>query len=112
VSEQHAATDLHLHEVNGVRLFVALWGGLALLDLARLVGAAPLVQLGAISLLVAGCSLRVTRAVAVSVALIGWLLLNGFVVHRYGQLGFVGVGDLVRALLLLGVALTVAGLRR
>ena len=71
-----------------------------------------MVEAGAITLLVVGCSLGVTRAVAISVAGIGWLLLNGFVVHQYGQIGFVGVGDVARALLLLGVALTVAGLRR
>ena len=56
---------------------------------------------------------RLWPPVAIGVPFVlGWLLLNGFVVHRCGQLGFVGVGDLVRALLLLGVALTVAGLRR
>ena len=49
---------------------------------------------------------------AVSIAGIGWLLLNGFVVHEYGQLGFVGIGDVARAGLLLGVGLTVAGLHR
>ncbi len=62
--------------------------------------------------LVACCSLGVSRAVAVSAAGIGWLLLNGFVIHEYGQFGFSGVADIVRAGLLLGVALAVAGLRR
>ena len=74
-------------------------------------GAAPVVQLAATAVLVGGCSLGVSRAVAVSVAGIGWLLLNGFVVHAYGQLGFVD-GDVARAALLLAVGLTVAGLRR
>ena len=61
--------------------------------------------------LVACCSLGVSRAVAVSAAGIGWLLLNGFVIHEYGQFGFPG-RSIVRAGLLLGVALAVAGLRR
>ena len=102
---------MHVFELQATRLLVALWGGLALLDVLRLMGAAPVVQLTAVVALVAGCSLGVSRAVAVGVAGIGWLLINGFLVHQYGQLGFVGVGDVARAGLLLGVALASAGLR-
>jgi len=111
VRDQQAATHLHTLELQATRLLVALWAGLALLDVVRLMGPAPLVQLAAITALVACCSLGVSRAMSVNVAGIGWLLLNGFVVHRYGQLGFVGVGDVARAVLLLGVALTAAELR-
>jgi hypothetical protein len=91
---------------------MALWGGLALVDVGRLVGASPLVQVAAITALVAGCSYGVGNVAAVSVAGIGWLVVNGFVVHRLGQLGFVGTGDVVRAALLLGVALAAVELRR
>jgi len=78
------------------------------LDVARLAGTSSLVQVGAIAALVAGCSYHVGRVVAGCVAAIGWLLLNGFVVHQFGQLGFAGAGDVVRAVLLVAVALAVA----
>ena len=83
-----------------------------MLDVGRLVGAPPLPQVAAITVLVAGCSYGVGRLVAACVAGIGWLLLNGFVAHQLGQLGFVGLGDVVRAVLLLGVALGAAERRR
>jgi hypothetical protein len=85
---------------------------LAVLDLARVAGAPPLVQLATITALVGLCSVGTTRTVAVCVAAIGWLLANGFVVHTLGQLGFVGLGDVVRAVLLLAVALTARAVRR
>ena len=49
---------------------------------------------------------------AAGVAAIGWLVVNGFVVHSLGQLGFVGTSDLLRGLLLLAVALAAAELAR
>ena len=109
---KRAATGLHLHEVDGVRLFVTLWGGLALLDIARLVGAAPLLQLAAISLLVAGCSRGVRRATALFAS--RDRLAGGQRLRRplAGQLGFVGNGDLMRGLLLWSVALAAAELGR
>ena len=112
MSQQHVAARLHLPDLQATRPLLALWGGLALIDVGHLVGAAPLVQVAAITALVAGCSYGVGRVVAVCVAGIGWLVVNGFVVHHLGQLGFVGSGDVVRAALLLGVALTAAEVRR
>jgi len=112
VSEQHVTARLHLPDLPATRPLLALWGGLAVLDGGRLLGAAPLVEVAAITALVAGCSYGVGRLVAVCVAGIGWLLLNGFVAHQFGQLGFVGLGDVVRAVLLLCVALRVAERRR
>ena len=108
MSHPPVTTHLHLRELRATRPLIALWGGLFVLDVGRVVGAAPLAQIGAITVLVTGCSYGVGRLVAVCVAGIGWLLLNGFVAHQLGQLGFAGTGDVVRALLLLGAALTVA----
>jgi hypothetical protein len=82
------------------------------LDVGHVVGAPPVVQVGVVAALVAVCSYAATRVIAVCLAGIGWLLVNGFVVHHLGQLGFVGVGDLSRAALLLGVALVAQGMGR
>jgi hypothetical protein len=112
VSEQRVEMRLHVSELPAWRLVLALWGGLALLDTARLLGGTPAVQVAAVTALVAVCSYGVPRTVAVCVAAIGWLLVNGFVVHELGQLGFTGGGDVVRAGLLLVVALYAAGGRR
>jgi hypothetical protein len=112
VSHPHVPARLQLLDLQSTRLGIALWGGLALLDLGRSVGAAPLVQVAAVTALVGICSRGVDRVVAACVAGIGWLLLNGFVVHAWGQLGFVGTGDVVRAALVLGAALGVNELAR
>ena len=109
MSEQGVQSGLPLPELPAWRLLIALWGGLGVLDLSRLVGATTLAQEAAVMVLVAACSHRVGRTVAVCVAAIGWLLVNGFVVHELGQLAFTGAGDVVRAVLLLGVALYTAG---
>lgn len=103
------AAPLKVRRLETTRLAVALWGGLAVLDLARLLDAAPLVQVVLIAVLVAGCSRGVRRATALCVAGIGWLLVNGFVMHQFGQFAFVGLGDLGSALLLVTVALAAAG---
>lgn len=105
--------DLHLrvHDLPAGRALIALWGGLAAIDATQSLSE-PMVQLGAVTAVVAVCSLGVGRGAACVVAGIGWLLVNGFVVHGFGQLGFVGVGDVLRAVLLLGVALAATELRR
>jgi hypothetical protein len=112
VSHPPVTARLHLSDLRATRPLIALWGGLAALDIGRVAGAPPLPQVAAITLLVAGCSYGAGRLVAACVAGIGWLLLNGFVAHQLGQLGFVGPGDGVRAVLLLGVALGVAEMGR
>lgn len=112
MSEERIQPQLHVPELPAWRLVIALWGGLALLDAARLAGTAPLLQVLAMTALVAACSYGVGRTVAVCVAVIGWLLLNGFVVHELGRLAFTGNGDVVRAVLLLGVALHASRGRR
>jgi hypothetical protein len=108
----HPLAHLRLTELSTLRPLVGLWGGLAVLDLCRLLDAAAWAEVCAVAALVAACSVGVGRLVAVSVAAIGWLLLNGFVVHHFGQLGFVGATDLVRGALLLAVGLLAAGWRR
>jgi hypothetical protein len=105
VSQEHVAARLHLPDLQATRPLVALWGGLALVDMGRMVGASPRAQVVMIVALVAGCSYGDSWVVAVCVGGIGWLVVNGFVVHQLGQLGFVGTSDLVRAALFLGVAL-------
>jgi hypothetical protein len=71
----------------GGRLFVTLWGGLAVVDLAR--PAAGSVTAGGLVVgLVALCGVGLSIAAAAAVAGTGWLVLNGFVLHRYGELGF------------------------
>jgi hypothetical protein len=120
VTQLHVPARLHLHPFPHPRLadlwatrpLLALWGGLAVLDVGRVLRAAPLVEVAAIAALVAACSYGVNRLLAVGVAAIGWLLLNGFVVHASGELGFVGLGDVVRAVALLAVALAATAVRR
>ena len=108
MTRPHAASQLHLLDLGATRPLLALWGGLAVLDLGRIAGAAPQVQVAAVLALVACCSWGAGTIVATCVAAIGWLLLNGFVVHQRGNLGFAGAGDVVRAALLVVVSLAVA----
>jgi hypothetical protein len=74
------------HGVGG-RLFVALWGGLAVVDLTR-PGAGEVVSGIAVVALVGLCGIGQSPAAAAAIAATGWLVINGFVQHRYGELGF------------------------
>jgi hypothetical protein len=67
-------------------VFVALWGGLALVDLTRAGGA--LLSGGLVLVLVAGCCVHQSCWSALSIGTTGWLVMNGFVQHQYGELGF------------------------
>jgi hypothetical protein len=67
-------------------MFFALWGGLAVIDLTRPAGG--MVAGAAVVMLVAGCGVGLQPMAAAIIAGIGWLLLNGFVQHQYGELGF------------------------
>jgi hypothetical protein len=49
---------------------------------------------------------------ALVAALVGWSVVNGFVVHRLGVLGFDGAPDVGRLGLLAGLALTATRARR
>ncbi len=112
MSQLHVTPRLHFVDLQATRPLIAFWGGLALVDVGRLAGASPLVQVAAITALVAGCSYGGSLVVAACVGGIGWLVVNGFVVHQLGQLDFVGTSDVLRAALFLGVALAVARRRR
>jgi hypothetical protein len=81
-----------------------LWGGLALIDAGRMAHAPSYVDLGLVALLVAAASLRMRAGTALAAAVVGWLLFDGFVTHRYGSLGYDGAHDLARFTLLAGVA--------
>jgi hypothetical protein len=95
---------LPLATMAGVRLAVVLWGGLLLVDLGRLAHAPSYLDLALVALLVAGASLRMRVGTALAAAAVGWLLVDGFVAHRYGVLGYDGTPDLARLALLVGVA--------
>lgn len=88
------------------RLFIALWGGLAVVDLARPTGG--LIAGGLVVALVAGCGVGQSRPAAAAIATTGWLVINGFVQHRYGALGF-GPASWWLLALVLAVALVVSG---
>ncbi|RNM16257.1 hypothetical protein [Nocardioides pocheonensis] len=87
------------------RLFVALWGGLAVVDVSRPAGA--LLSGGLVLVLVAACGVHQTWWSAASIATTGWLVVNGFVQHRYGELGF-GASSWALFALALAVVLAVA----
>ncbi|MGC4110033.1 MAG: hypothetical protein QM747_06340 [Nocardioides sp.] len=81
-------------ELSGVRVGFVLWGGLALLDLTRLAAAPSYAGLGAVALLVTAASVGARTRAGLGAALTGWLLVDGFVEHRDGVLGFDGRHDL------------------
>ena len=99
-------------ELPGVRVGIVLWGGLALVDLTRIAGAPAYVGLGALALLVTAASVGMGTRTAVCAAATGCLLVDGFLEHRYGVLGFDGVHDVAVLALLLGLALAATRARR
>jgi len=102
-----------VHSLGG-RLFVTLWGGLALVDLTRPAGGG-VIACALVVGLVALCGVGLPVHAAAAVAGTGWLVLNGFVLHRYGELGFGATSwGLLAAVLVvvLAVAVRTAGVRR
>jgi hypothetical protein len=89
----------------GGRLFIALWGGLVVVDLTRGAGG-PLTGV-LVVLLVGCCAIGQSIPSAASIAATGWLVINGFVQHQYGELGFGATSWWLLAAVLL-VVLTVA----
>jgi hypothetical protein len=110
------ATDevdsLPLASFASVRLAVVLWGGLVLVDLGRLAHAPSYLDLALVALLVAAASIRMRAGTAVAAALVGWLLVDGFVEHRYGSLGYDGLPDTARLALLVAVAVVATRVHR
>jgi hypothetical protein len=104
--------QLPLARFASIRLAVVLWGGLALVDLGRLAHAPSYLDLALVALLVAAASIRMRAGTAVAAALVGWLLVDGFVTHRYGALGYDGTPDLARLALLTAVAVLATRVHR
>jgi hypothetical protein len=96
----------------GVRLGAVLWGGLAVVDVARVAGAPPYAVLGTLAMLVTASSIGCRTGTALGAAAIGWLVVNGFVVHHFGMLGFDGTPDVARLLVLVALALVATRVRR
>jgi hypothetical protein len=92
-------------DLAGVRIGIVLWGGLVLVDLGRLVAAPSYVELGALAALVTAAATGMRTTTGLAAALVGWLLVDGFVEHRYGVLGFDGPRDTTILALFLGLAL-------
>jgi len=99
-------------DLAGVRVGIVLWGGLALVDLGRVTHAPSYAELGAIALLVTAASVGMRTSTALAAAVVGWLVVNGFVVHSVGVLGFDGTPDVARIGLLVGLAATASRARR
>jgi hypothetical protein len=99
-------------ELAGVRLGIVLWGGLLLIDVGRVSHAPAYAELGAVAVLVTAASVGMRTPTAGAAALVGWLVVNGFVVHRFGVLGFDGTPDVARLALLVGLAMTATRARR
>ncbi len=95
------------HELAGTRVGIVLWGGLAAVDVARVAGLPSYAVLGALAVLVALTSVGMSTTSGLCGAVVGWLLDDGFVEHRYGVLGFDAAHDTLVLSLLVGVALTV-----
>ena len=93
-----------LAQLPGVRLAVVLWGGLALIDVCTIAGAPSYVGLAALALLAMASSVGMGMLTGLAAGSVGWLLVNGFVVHRDGVLRYDGPADLARLALLLGLA--------
>ena len=90
----------HLARDSSPRLFVALWGGLALVDAARVGQAPPNVQFLALAALAGACSIGQGLGAALAVAGIVWLVTLGFVVNSLGVLAITGPADGLRLALL------------
>lgn len=71
----------------GGRLFVALWGSIAVVDVAGHAFGGLLAACAVVAL-VAACDVRQTVLAAAAIAGTGWLVLNGFVLHEDGELAF------------------------
>ena len=96
----------------GIRLGAVLWGGLAVVDVARVTGAPSYAVEGVLAMLVTASSIGTRTSTALGAALIGWMIVNGFVVHQLGVLGFDGTPDLARLLLLVVLAMAATRARR
>ena len=104
----HQPLTEHLSHEPGPRLLVALWGGLAVVDVSRAGHLSSAVQVALLATLAALCAVGQGSGTALAVAGIVWLVLLGFVTNRFGELVPTGAADLGRLVLLVAVALTAA----
>jgi hypothetical protein len=95
----------------GGRLFAALWGGLALVLVGRAIGLTAWQSTTAVVVLVGACSLGLRALGSVVVAVTGWLVVDGFVEHRYGELGF-DLRTLSVLIAAVALALTISSITR
>jgi hypothetical protein len=72
---------------------------------------APAGGLAAVAAIIAATAWLSRVDAALAAAGLGWLMVNGFFVDRYGELGWHGAGDLVRLGVLVGTALVTSALR-
>ena len=89
----------------GGRLFVVLWGGMAASSMAPAgpAGLRPALVLA----LIGTCSLGLGLVQLFAIAGVGWMVLDGFVAHSYGDLAFADT-DLALLAVVLLVAVTAA----
>jgi hypothetical protein len=101
----------HLSHAPATRFFLAFWGGLAVVDVARAGQAPPGVQVAVLAALAGACSVGQRAVSAVAVAGVVWLIVLGFVVNLTGELAITGPGDGWRLALLVVSALAGTTLR-
>ena len=99
------AARLPWEQMGAVRIGLVFWGGLLLLDVGHATHLPPYAGLGAVGLLVTASAIGMRTTTALGCAAVGWLLVDGFVEHQYGVLGFDAGTDVVRLALLTALAL-------
>ncbi|HEY3530516.1 MAG TPA: hypothetical protein VGK78_15330 [Nocardioides sp.] len=104
--------EIPWRRLSGVRVGIVLWGGLAVVDVGSLAHAPAYAELGAVAVLVSVASFGVRLPTATAAALVGWLVVDGFVIHRFGVLGFDGTPDVARLAVLVVLATAAARARR
>lgn len=102
----------HVQHLPASRVFVALWGGLLVVDLARTTGLGVAGQVTALVVLAAAAAIGTDTGTALAVAGTAWLVVTGFVINQFGVLDWSGPGDLGRLGVLTFASLTGAGVGR
>ena len=103
-----AAADVPWTELAGFRVGLVLWVGLAVTDVGRALGATEYAELAAIAVLVTLSSVGTRPSTGLYAAATGWLVVDGFVEHRYGLIAYDVPRDTAILLLLAILALAAA----
>jgi hypothetical protein len=101
----------HLSHAPAARLFLAFWGGLAVVDVARAAQAQPTLQVFLLAAFAGACSVGQRVGPALAVSGIVWLVALGFVVNTMGVLAIAGPADGLRLALIVVSALAGASVR-